>query len=333
MPKVLVTRPILEPGMSILKDNSDVILPAKPPTKGELIEYVTNIDGLVCHLTDRIDKDVMDRANKLRVISTVSVGVDHIDVDEATRRGILVTYTPNVLTETTADLAWALIMAASRRVAEGDRLVRKGEWKKWSIDFMLGYDVYGSTLGIIGLGRIGQAVARRAKGFDMRVIYYDRRRKPEVERKLGIEYRPLEELLKESDVISLNVPLTEDTFHLIDEERLRLMKPTAILVNTSRGQVVDEEALVKALKEGWIAGAGLDVFEREPLPKDGPLIKLDNVVLTPHIGSASYTTRRKMSEIAAINAIRVLQGKMPLHLYNLEVLNTRNLDKEERPCG
>jgi glyoxylate reductase len=330
MPKVLVTRPILEPGMSILKDNSDVILPAKPPTKEELLEYVTNIEGLVCHLTDRVDKDIMDRANKLRVISTVSVGVDHIDVDEATKRGILVTYTPGVLTETTADLAWALIMAASRRVAEGDRLIRKGEWKKWNIDFMLGYDVYGSTLGIIGLGRIGQAVARRAKGFDMRIIYYSRRRKPEVERELGIEYRPLDELLKESDIISLNVPLTEDTFHLIDEKRLRLMKPTAILVNTSRGQVIDEEALIRALKEGWIAGAGLDVFEREPLPKDSPLTKLDNVVLTPHIGSASYATRRKMSEIAAINVIGVLQGKMPLHLYNPEALKAKRPKRFKR---
>ena len=316
---VLITRPILEPGFSILKKNSDVVLPERPPAKEELVCLVRDVDALVCHLTDKIDRDVIRAANKLKVISTVSVGVDHIDVEEATKRGIPVAYTPEVLTEATADLTWALILATCRRVVEGDRLVREGKWKGWSIDFMLGHEVFGSTLGIIGMGRIGQAVARRAKGFGMKVIYYSRRRKPEVEKELGVEYRELDDLLREADVVSVNVALTPETYHLIDERKLKLMKRNAVLINTARGSVIDEKALIKALKEGWIAGAGLDVFEKEPLPPDSPLVKMENVVLTPHIGSASYRTRAKMSEIAALNVVKALRGEKPIYVFNEEI--------------
>lgn len=321
MPKILLTRPILEPGLSILKQAGELTLPSKPPTHKELVELVSEADALVCHLTDRIDKEVIRAGKRLKVISTVSVGVDHIDVKEATKKGIPLCYTPGVLTEATADLTWALIMAACRRIAEGDRLIRSGKWRGWSIDFMLGRDVFGSTLGIVGLGRIGMAVARRAKGFNMRILYYSRRRKPEAERELGLEYRELDDLLKEADIVSLHVPLTNETRALIDERRLRLMKPNSILINTARGAVVDERALIKALKEGWIFYAGLDVFEKEPLPKDSPLLDLENVVLTPHIGSATAETRKKMSEIAAKNVVLALEGRRPLYVYNAEVLS------------
>lgn len=325
MDKVLLTRPILEPGYSILREKLDVVMPkGDPPSKEELLELVKDVRGILCHLTERIDREIIENAPNLKAISTVSVGVDHIDVAEATKRGIIVTHTPEVLTETTADLAWALIMATARRVAEADRFIRKRMWKgPWRIDFMLGHDVYGATLGIIGLGRIGQAVVRRARGFRMKILYYDIVRRETIERELNAEYTPLEELLKKSDIITIHVPLTPETFHLIDEEKLKKMKNTSILVNTSRGKVVDGKALYKALREGWIAGAGLDVFEEEPIPDDDPLLELENIVLTPHIASASYATRRKMSEVAALNLIEALRGGTPMYVYNPEVIGKR----------
>jgi len=234
-----------------------------------------------------------------------------------------VTNTPGVLTETTADLAFALILATARRIVEADKFTRSGKWKSWGPMLFLGRDVYGATLGIIGLGRIGQAVARRAKGFNMKVIYYSRKRKEDVERELGVEYRELRSLLREADIVSIHTPLTEETYHLIGEKELSLMKPTAILINTARGAVVDQKALYKALKERRIFGAGLDVYEKEPIDADDPLMELDNVVLLPHIGSASVETRGRMARMAAENLLAGLRGEKPPNLVNPEVLEAK----------
>lgn len=254
------------------------------PGKKEIIRNVRDSEGILCSLSDTIDREVISAAPKLKVISSYSVGFDHIDVDAATKHGICVTYTPEVLTETTADLAFALILAVARRVAEGDTLVRNGEWRSvWRYDFMLGSDVHGKTLGVIGLGRIGSAVARRAMGFNMKILYYSRNRLSEKERELGCEYRSLDDLLKESDFVSIHLPLSNDTDHLLKEHKLKLMKRTAYIINTARGSIVDEKALIKALKQKWIAGAGLDVFEKEPIPRNSPLLKMKNVVWLWHI--------------------------------------------------
>ncbi|MEJ2777318.1 2-hydroxyacid dehydrogenase [Stygiolobus sp. RP850M] len=235
-----------------------------------------------------------------------TVGFDHIDVKEAKSRGIRVGYTPEVLTETTADLIFGLILAVARRIVEGDKLIREGKWMiPWQPDFLLGYDVYGKTLGIIGMGRIGKAVYRRAKGFNMRVIYTSRTKKDDID----AEFVSFEELLKQSDFVVITVDLNESTYHMINGSTLRLMKKTAFLINASRGKVIDEKAFVKALEEKWIAGAALDVFEEEPINKDHPLLKFSNVVLTPHIGSATFETRDKMAEIAVENLFRGLRGE------------------------
>ncbi|MEM2904672.1 MAG: glyoxylate reductase [Candidatus Bathyarchaeia archaeon] len=333
-PKVYVTRPLVPPYLEVLREVCDVEVrqAERPPTREELKAALHDKDGLLCLLTDKIDGEVMDAGPRLVVISTMSVGYDHINIPDATKRGIYVTYTPGVLTDATADFAWALLMASARRVAEADRFIRGGKWVVgWAPGFMLGVDIYGKTLGILGLGRIGQAVAKRAKGFGMRLLYYDIvRPPPEVERSLGIEYTSLEGLLKESDFLSVHVALTKETHHLIGEKQLRMMKPTAHLVNTSRGAVVDEEALARALKEGWIAGAGLDVFEKEPIDADNPLIGLENAVLAPHIASASKEARSKMAELAARNLVSVLKGEMPPHLVNTEVLAIRPLSQAKR---
>ncbi|MGC8842726.1 MAG: 2-hydroxyacid dehydrogenase, partial [bacterium] len=248
------------------------------------------------------------------------VGYDNIDVKEATRRKIMVTNTPGVLTETTADLTFALILATARRLVEADKFTRSGKWKSWGPMLFLGRDVYGATLGIIGMGRIGQAVARRAKGFNMKIIYYSRRRNEEAEKELGAEYRELHSLLKEADIITIHTPLTEETYHLIGEKELSLMKPSAILINTARGAVVDQRALFKALKEKRIFGAGLDVYEKEPIDADDPLLELDNVVVLPHIGSATVETRGRMARMAAENLLAGLRGEIPQNLVNPEVL-------------
>ena len=330
-PKIYVTRKLpSERAMKLLFEYCDVDLneESRPPTKEELIEHVKDKDGLLCLLTDKIDKDVLDAAPKLKVISTYSVGYDHIDVEEATKRGIYVTYTPGVLTDAVADHTWALLLAVARRLVEADQCVRQGCWKiAWAPDFMLGTDVYGKTLGIIGLGRIGTAVARRAKGFNMRILYYDKERKLDVEKELGVEFRSLDEVLKESDFVVISVVLTKETYHMIGERELRLMKPTAYLINIARGAIVDTNALVKALEEGWIAGAALDVFEEEPLPKDHPLTKFKNVILTPHIASATTETRARMADLAVDNLLSVLKGEMPKHLVNPEVTKIRPLSE------
>ncbi len=329
-PKVYVTRRIPEIGLKILRERCDVVYrdEVPPPTREELLKAVEDVDAIYCTLNERIDREVLDRAEKLRVIGTMSVGVDHIDVDYATSKGIYVVHTPGVLTETVADHAWALILAVARRIVEADSYVRRGEWRiAWAPTMMLGYDVHGKTLGIIGLGRIGAAVARRAKGFDMKVLYYDIVRRPELEQELGVEYATLERVLKESDVVSIHTPLTPQTRRMIGEKELKLMKRTAILVNTARGPIIDQDALVKALREGWIAGAGLDVFEEEPIAQDNPLLKLENVVLTPHIGSASHETRSKMAELAASGIVKVLRGERPENLFNPEVMKVRSLEE------
>lgn len=286
-------------------------------TKDELKASVSEADGVISIVADVIDDDVMAAAPKLKVISNVAVGYNNIDVDSATRRGILVTNTPGVLTETTADFTWTLLMAAARRVVEGDRYVRAGRFTEWKLTMLLGDDIYGKTLGILGLGRIGKAVARRAQGFEMRILYYDVVRDQAAERELGVVHATKEEILREADFLTLHVQLLPETRHYIGERELRMMKPTAYLINASRGPVVHEAALVRALSEKWIAGAGLDVYEEEPKIHPG-LMELENVVLAPHIGSASHETRLKMATMAVENCLSALSGKRPPNLVNPE---------------
>ena len=328
-PKIYVTRRLPQPGVELLEEVCDVeVNPDEaPPTRELLIRKVQDVDGILCLLTDRIDADLIDLAPNLKVVSSMSVGYDHIDVEAATKKGVYVTFTPGVLTEATADFTWALLMAVSRRVIEADRYLRAGKWKiQWSPTHFLGSDLTGKTLGIIGLGRIGEAIAQRARGFNMNVLYFGRTRaEQEKEQRLNIEFVPLERLLRESDFVTVHVPITDETKHLINEERLRQMKPTAYLVNTSRGPVIDQAVLTRALRERWIAGAGLDVFEKEPIDPNDPLINLENVVLTPHIASATTEARSKMAEVAAKNLISVLEGTPPQFLVNQEVLKVRPL--------
>jgi glyoxylate reductase len=285
----------------------------------DLAARLGDVDALVCLLTDTIDESVLARAPRLRVVANVAVGYDNIDVAAATRRKIVVTNTPGVLTETTADFTWALLMAAARRVAEADAYTRAGKFTEWGLLLLLGGDVHGKTLGILGLGRIGQAVARRARGFAMRLLYHDAVRNPAAERDLGVEYVDKARLLAEADFVTLHVNLTPETRHFIGEPELRRMKPTAYLVNAARGPVVDEAALVRALEEGWIAGAGLDVYEEEPRVHPG-LLECPNAVLAPHIASASRETRTKMALMAVENCLAVLEGTRPPNPVNPEVL-------------
>ncbi|MCD6593607.1 D-glycerate dehydrogenase [Candidatus Bathyarchaeota archaeon] len=325
--KVYLTRELPQEAMDLLKSKFEVeVWPEEiPPPKSLLKEKMREVDGLICLLTERIDREVIEAAGpQFRGISQVAVGYDNIDIKAATEKGIYVTNTPGVLTETTADYAFALLMATARRIAEADRYVRSGKWKiPWGLMMLLGQDIWGKTIGIIGMGRIGTAVARRAKGMNMKILYYDVVRNEKAEKELGAKYVDLETLLKESDFVTLHVPLLPSTRHLINEERLKLMKKTACLINTSRGPVVDEKALYKALKEGWIWAAGLDVWEKEPTDPDNPLLKLDNVTASPHIASGSIATRTKMALMAVENMIAILEGKVPPNLVNKEVLKVR----------
>jgi len=325
--KIYITRELPQEAMRILESRFDVEVWANeiPPPKSLLMEKVGSADGLICLLTDQIDREVIDAAGpQLLGISQVAVGFDNIDVKEATKKGIYVTNTPGVLTETTADFAFTLLMAAARRVAEADRYVKTGKWKvPWGLMMMMGQDVWGKTIGILGTGRIGSAVAERARGFNMKILYHDIVRNAQLEEKLGAKYVDLDTLLKESDFVTIHVPLTPSTHHLINEKKLRLMKRTACLINTSRGPVVDEKALHKALKEGWIWATGLDVWEKEPTDHDNPLLKLDNVIAAPHIASASVATRTRMAVMAAENMIAIQEGRVPLNLVNKEVLQVR----------
>jgi glyoxylate reductase len=312
-PKVFVARIIPDEGLRPIQDATDATIWQKelPPGRGVLLKSIKGCDGVLTLLTDRVDDEFLDRAGpELRVVSNFAVGFDNIDVPACTARGIPVGNTPGVLTETTADLAWALLMAAARRLPEGDRYVRAGKWKTWGPMLLMGPDVHGATLGVVGLGRIGQAVARRAHGFGMTILYHDlARANPAVEAELGATFLPLEDLLPKADFVSLHVNLSPQTQGLINAERLRWMKPTAILVNTSRGPVVDSMALVDALRGGIIAGAALDVTDPEPLPADHPLVGLDNCLVVPHIASASRATRGRMASMAAANLLAGVRGE------------------------
>ncbi len=324
--RVFVTRKIPEKALDLLKERFEVDIWAgeQPPPKTTLLEKVKTIDGLLPLLTDPIDSAVLSTGKNLQVVCQMAVGYDNIDVAEATQQGIYVTNTPGVLTETTADYAFALLMATARRIAEADKWVRTGYWKvPWGPMMFLGGDIHGKTLGIIGLGRIGVEVARRAIGFEMKVIYNDLVRNSELEQTLGLQYTELQNLLQEADFVSLHVPLTKETHHLIGEYELNLMKKTAYLINTSRGPVIDEEALYRVLSEGKIAGAGLDVFVEEPISENNPLLTLNNITLSPHIASASIETRTKMAEMAAMNMIAFFEGHIPPNLVNPEVLKIK----------
>jgi len=312
---VFLTRRIPDDGIKILQKAGlevDIFPEERQPSKEEIIRGVKNADALISLLSDPIDREVIDSAPKLKVIGNYAVGFNNIDVEYAKKKGIVVVNTPGVLTETTAELAFALILAATRRVVEGDKFMREGKFRGWAPMLMLGKEVYGATLGIVGAGRIGQAVARRAKGFNMRILYYSRTRKPDFEEEAGAEFRKLDELLRESDIVSLHVPLTPETKHLIGEREFEIMKDGAILVNTARGEVVQEDAMIRALKSGKLFSAGLDVFYGEP-NVNPELLKLDNVVLTPHIGSATERTRRKMAEMVCSDVVSVLSGEEPRH--------------------
>lgn len=320
-PKIYVTRELPKPGLDRVAEVFDMEVNPEDRvlTKEEVIENIQGKDALLCLLTDTIDAEIMDSNKNIKVISNYAVGYDNIDVEAATERGIPVCNTPGVLTDTTADLAWALLFAAARRVVEGDKFTRAGKYKGWAPMMFLGRDVTGKTLGVIGAGRIGTAVAKRSVGFRMKLLYSDVVPNEELEEEIGAKRIELDELLKEADFVSVHVPLMESTIHLIGERELKLMKDTAILINNSRGPVIDEKALVEALKNGEIAYAGLDVFEEEPELAPG-LADLDNVVLLPHLGSASIETRTKMALLAAENAIAIIQGERPPHIVNPEVL-------------
>lgn len=325
-PKVFVTREMPERGLHIIKEKFDAEIWREyaPPPKKIIIQKAAKVDALATLLSDQIDAEVFDAAPNLKIIAQMAVGFDNIDITEATKRGIYVTNTPGVLTETTADFAWALLMAVARRIVEADKYVRSGNWKVgWHPMMIQGRDIYGATLGIVGLGRIGCAIAKRAKGFDMKVLYYDVIRRPDFEKEYDIQFTDIDQLFQKADFITINVPLTKETHHLVDEKRLKTMKKTAYLVNNARGPVVDEKALYKALKESWIAGAALDVFEQEPTPMENSLLKLDNVVVAPHISSASYETRSKMAEMVAENLVAFFEGKTPPNLVNPEVTKVK----------
>ena len=325
MPKarLFITHPLYPDAQSLLESCCDCEFWTRQqrPSREELLARLKDKEGLVCLLTERIDDDLLRSAPKLRIVANVAVGYDNIDLPACTRRGVVVTNTPGVLDETTADFAFALLLAVARRVVEADHFVRAGNWKGWDFDQFCGTDVWGKTLGIVGFGRIGRAVARRAAGFNMKVLYNNRTRASEqIEKELHAEYRDLNTLLAESDFISLHVPLNGDTRHLFDALKFSQMKPTAYLINTSRGPVVDEAALVHALESNKLAGAGLDVFEQEPSVHSG--LKRPNVVLAPHLGSASNETRAKMAITAAKNIVAIFQGQRPLNMLNPEVIKS-----------
>ena len=329
-PKVLLTFRLPQAGLNrlALTLGEAPAVPTRFPRMGreEILEGIGVADALLCNPYCKVDSELLARAEKLKVVSTFSVGYDHIDIPEATRLGVYVTHTPDVLSGAVADVAWGLLLAASRHMVAGDRYVRDGHWKTDSdLGFMMGHDFYGMTLGIVGAGRIGAEVAKRGRGFGMRILYYSRHRKHALEAELGAERADLSKVLSGSDYVSVSLSLSKETHHMIGQKELSLMKRSAVLVNTSRGAVIDEAALIAALKERRIAGAGLDVFEVEPLPLDSPFLSLDNVVLLPHSASATAETRDRMAVLAAQNLIDVLRGKRPKALLNAGVLSVRPL--------
>ena len=322
---VYITRHILDPAIPMISKECSVIVAnhrGRPPTRNELLIAVRQKDAILCTLSDIIDAKVMDAAGpNLKVISSYSTGIDHIDIKEATKRGIYVTFTGDILTDATADLAFALILAISRQITQGHELITRKRWKYgWDPHLLLGSDVHSMTIGIVGLGRIGSAVARRAKGFDMDIIYHNRHnRNIQMEEQFGAKHVDMDELIEESDFLSLHCSLNSESYHLINETNLRRMKKDSYIINTARGQLINEVHLIKALKRRWIAGAGLDVFEKEPPSPNNPLLKMKNVVLLPHIGSATFLTRTKMAEVSAKNLLNVLNRKSAIYLANPEV--------------
>ncbi len=322
--KVFITRKIPEPGLDLLRKEFDIeVNPSdRVLTKEEIIKGIKGKDGLLCLLTDPIDKEVISAEPKLKMIATYAVGYDNIDVAAATTRGIPVSNTPGVLTETTAELTWALLFSVARRIVEADNFTRAGKFNGWAPLLFLGQDVTNKTLGIIGTGRIGTAFALKSKGFHMKILYTNEQKNEQLEQELGAKKVLLSELLKQSDFVSIHVPLTKTTHHLISAKELRMMKKTAILINTARGPIIDEHALIRALKEQWIFGAGLDVYEHEPdIPNE--LKNLPNVVLQPHTGSGTIETRTNMALMAAENLIAGLKGNIPPHCINKEVFQKK----------
>ena len=317
-PKLLSTHSLFASVRQLLGGHFEVECLNGPerPSRSEVLRRIADKDALICLLTEKVDEELLATAPRLKIAANVAVGYDNIDLAECTKRGVSATNTPGVLDETTADFAWTLLMAVARRLVEGDRLVRSGEWRGWNLDQLCGADVYGKTLGLVGFGRIGRAVARRAAGFRMRVLYTDVSRAPvKLEEEVRAQFVDRERLLAESDFISLHVPLLPETHHLIGDSEFVKMKSTAFVINTSRGPVVDEAALVRALAAGRIAGAAIDVYEREPLVDRG-LLGRDDVVLAPHIASASIETRTKMAQMAAENCIALFTGRTPPNILN-----------------
>jgi len=321
-PAVYVTRHLPGEALGFLREHCDVRLWDRdlPPPAEELKRQITDADGLLALLTDRIDRPLLEGAPRLLVVSNMATGFDNVDVAAANERGVLITRTPGVLSETTADFAFALMLAAARRVVEGDRYGREGRWKTWGPEVLLGQDVHGATIGIIGMGGIGQEMAKRARGFGMRILYNSRSQKPALEKRYRMQSLNLDALLREADFVTLHAPLTSETRHMIDEAALQRMKPTAVLVNTARGPLVDQAGLYRALKEGWIAAAALDVTDPEPMPADDPLMTLENCIVTPHIASASVATRSRMAMLAAEQLAQALTGDVPKNVVNREVL-------------
>lgn len=319
MARIFITREIPGEAAETLRDagHEVAVWPGElPPPPGELADALRESDAAMTMVTDRVPAEVIDASPRLRVLANMAVGYDNVNPGEAAERGVWLTNTPGVLAETTADFAWSIMLSAARNVALSDRETREGKWKTWSPTGYLGVDIHGATLGVIGLGEIGEAVARRASGFAMKVLYHSRTRKEDLERSQGWEYASLEDLLERSDFVSLHVPLSPETRHYLGAEHFARMKPTAILVNTARGTVIDQDALVEALRKGRPGGAALDVTDPEPLPSDHPLFSFPNVVVTPHIASASLVTRSRMADMAARNILAVLEGKEPPNAVN-----------------
>ncbi len=320
-PAVFVTRRLPGGAIDLLHQHTDLRLWEEelPPPREALLWQAAACHGLLTLLTDRVDAELLDSAPNLVVVSNMATGFDNIDLAAASERSVLVTRTPGVLSETVADFTFALLLAAARRIPEADRYVRAGRWRTWGPSVLLGRDVFGATLGIVGMGGVGAEVAKRARGFGMRILYHSRSRRPALERRYGMTYLPQNELLRQSDFVTLHVPLTAETHRLIGRRELGLMKETAILINTGRGPLVDRAALYGALKSGRIAGAALDVTDPEPLPPDDPLLALENLVIAPHIASASLATRAHMAMLAAENLLAALAGRIPRHTANREI--------------
>ena len=327
-PTAFVTRRIFPEAIELIEQAAEVeVWPEEhPPSPEQLAEKIAGRQGVLTNIMDRVDAPLLERAAGLETISQLAVGLDNVDVAEASRRGILVGHTPGVLAKATADLGFALLMSAARRVCEGDRWVRAGRWEMaFHPMYWLGVDVHDAVLGIVGLGEIGLEMAKRGLGFGMKIVYHSRTRKPELEERYGLEYSTREALLSSADFVCLHVPLTPETRHLIGERELRLMKPNAILINLARGPVVDARALYTALSENWIRAAALDVTDPEPIPPDDPLLSLDNLVITPHVGSSSVSSRREMCMLAARNLVAGLQGRRLERCANPEVYAARGI--------